>query len=63
MTTRAMTPAELTRLLDKLDIKRATAAQLIGVNRRTLHRWEHGLSPIRPVWANTLRQLLKPKAK
>ena len=57
------TDAELVRQArETLGISRESFGELIGVNRRTIQRWENGENPLRPGTAALIERLVKSHA-
>jgi DNA-binding transcriptional regulator YiaG len=54
---RPMTPAEYVKLRKALGKSNYAAAPLLGISRRTAHRYEHGQWPVAETVAKLLRLL------
>lgn len=57
----AMSPDDLARVLEQLELSQTAAARLLGVDERTMRRWIVGHYPVSPTAARFLRFLARAK--
>lgn len=58
-----MTPAEFRDLIDAAGLKRVRVAELLGVTRQTVTRWQSGYTPIGRAESVLIRRTIKPVRK